>query len=363
MSHFVVLVALPESLARSEVHDAVAKALSPFHEFECTGEDDQYVQDVDKTAEALEEFANAKTTLYRSPEGELHDRFDEKGEWKPEFSRPGEYGRRVGVIPPGWTSVEVPTSERESAPMWISSYFGWAVLPFGAELGEEHKYGRVELDAEGNVSRCIDRTNPNKKWDWWKVGGRWSGFFLAKPGADAEKGEPGVLNSESDAGGFDIIRKCDIDREAKAAKIRSRAAVQFDKVMAVVGDVAAGFEPWPSVRERFKDADGIDAARAFYHEQPACKALAAAAKTDNALHWVDLEDFIGVSRDSFLDKCIRSNETPFAYLDRDGRWWERGNMGWWGAVYDERSDWHEIYASEFAKVGERDWLVAVDCHI
>ena len=43
MSHFVVLV----------VGNDIEKQLQPFHEFECTGIDDEYVQDVDITDEVL----------------------------------------------------------------------------------------------------------------------------------------------------------------------------------------------------------------------------------------------------------------------------------------------------------------------
>ena len=39
-------------------------------------------------------------------------------------------------------------------------------------------------------------TNPNSKWDWWTIGGRWSGLLMLKPEAygQGENGHGGVLN-------------------------------------------------------------------------------------------------------------------------------------------------------------------------
>ena len=47
-------------------HDA---QLAPFHEFECTGNNDQYVQDVNKTDEAWASYAAHTTKKVRDPDG------------------------------------------------------------------------------------------------------------------------------------------------------------------------------------------------------------------------------------------------------------------------------------------------------
>ena len=130
MSHFNMLVITPE-----EPNDEVlGKILQPWHEFECTGIDDEYVVDVDKTAEALEAYGKATETRLRGPDGTLHDRFNEKGEWKPEFSReePDPHfprlTRRVGYVPEGYEEVEVPANSVETAAEWISGYYAWSVV-------------------------------------------------------------------------------------------------------------------------------------------------------------------------------------------------------------------------------------------
>src|ERR1700743_1735193 len=99
MSHFVVAV------VTKNVAD-LKNALQPFHEYECDGVDDEYVQDIDRTEEALKAFSEAtEVRLRRTSDGTLHNRFDEKGEWKPEFSQPEvdsmfpSLNRRVEFIP------------------------------------------------------------------------------------------------------------------------------------------------------------------------------------------------------------------------------------------------------------------------
>lgn len=43
------------------------------------------------------------------------------------------------------------------------------------------KYGWIEVDKSGKVVRVIEKTNPNRKWDWWTIGGRWRGRLRLKP--------------------------------------------------------------------------------------------------------------------------------------------------------------------------------------
>lgn len=122
MSHFTVLV----------IGDNVERQLAPYHEFECTGTDDEFVVEVDDTAEVRSEF---------------EDR-DEAEQTFLEFAQ-------------DWT-------ERP-------------ILKPGDERSDEHKYGFIQVSDDGEVT-TIRRTNPNAEWDWWVVGGRWNGFLPTKSG-------------------------------------------------------------------------------------------------------------------------------------------------------------------------------------
>ena len=68
MSHFSVLV----------IGGNIKKQLQPYHEFECTGTDDQYVVDVDKTDEARETYERDTTKRLKAPDGSLHNPWDDR---------------------------------------------------------------------------------------------------------------------------------------------------------------------------------------------------------------------------------------------------------------------------------------------
>jgi len=68
------------------------------------------------------------------------------------------------------------------------------------------------IDEEGNLYYV---SNPNAKWDWYVVGGRWSGYFTKKAGAEGEIGEPGVMTPPvTDETLADVIKVKDIDWKA-----------------------------------------------------------------------------------------------------------------------------------------------------
>lgn len=363
MSHFTVLVI---GLAT-----AIEAQLQPFHEFECTGTDDQYVQDIDRTEEARAAFAKATVTRVRDQNGVLHDMFDENGNWKPEFSVEGKNGRREQSLPPGYTEEKVPAKDYENEAEWIVGYFGGAILPHGQTPGEEHKYGRVELDAEGNVVRVIDRTNPNKKWDWWQIGGRWSGFFTLKPGAEGVRGKEGAMGSHRNAGeGFaDQARKGDIDFERMRREASEKAGVEWDKIRAIVGDMDS-FITWEKMYDEVHPGN-IDAARAAYAAQPQNVALNAAVDAeleanpskDSDLVWVELAPF-KADRELFQKRAADAISRTFAVL-KDGQWYERGRMGWWGCVADERDAdrWNDEFVALIDGLPDDTVLTVVDCHI
>lgn len=359
MSHFSVLVITDSRPSEEEL----AAVLQPWHEFECTDIGDQYVVGVDRTEEALAEFAKATVVRIKGPDGTLHDRFDEDGNWKPEFSRPEPQRpggiHRVEFIPAGFERVELPASDVESAADWISGYYGWPIC--GRDPGEEFKYGRIEVDADGNVVKCIDRTNPNKKWDWWQLGGRWSGHLRVKEGALAFHGHPGLAGARSSdhrlAADQALVR--DVDFDTPRAEARSKAYALWDKVHAVVSRHPP-FEDWDTVRARYPGA--LDDARDFYWAQPAIAALKEAFKDSWGL---DQElEAARADREAYAQRCADSALNTFAAV-KDGQWYERGGMGWWGMVFDEKDKdaWTREFAALLDGLPGDACLSVVDCHI
>lgn len=287
MSHFTVLVVTNE-----EPNEAIlSSALQPFHEFECTGVDDQYVQDIDKTEEYRTKYESADKSEY------------------PTFAK------------------------------YVEEYYSHKLTKTPDTTGE-HKYGYALADESGEIVKVIDRTNPNKEWDWWAVGGRWSGEILTKSGDRVDVAQKSNVD-------FDGIRK------SKSAE----AAEEYDKITAILS--AAGMKNdwhnWEHVRTVMFPGD-IDAARAFYHDQPQIAAL--------SKEHVWEKDVYLTSREEFIASAEKNSFATFAVL-KDGKWSEKGDMGWWGCVRDEKEPdaWHKEFSGILDEIRDDQWLTVVDCHI
>ncbi len=368
MSHFSVLVIGPDPVAQ----------LQPYHEFECTGKNDQYVVNVDRLAEARETFSKDKSTRLRATDGTLHTFFDADGDWRPEFSQPesdplpGMTERRTYFVPAGYEKVQVPTSEVETFEEWIGDYYGFKdkCVAQGAEpdLDGANKYGWYRKNGANEVCEMIDRTNPNKKWDWYKLGGRWTGYFTLKPGAVGIQGEPGLMTQRAAYRKADQLRKCDIDIDAMIDTAVSKAKARYDRFAAIVGDdpmplswtatrakhgcSSDDYKTWPEV--------AIAAAKDEYN----CNPVLSRIKAEREFAWDCPIDEMGCGRDEYVVRARRSVLTPFAVV-HEGKWHERGSMGWFGAVSEKKDQaaWDAEFMKLFVALPDDTLLSLYDCHI
>lgn len=337
MSHFTVLVIGPD----------VERQLQPYHEYECTGTDDEFVKDIDITDEARAAYERSTETRLKARDGSLHSFFDAAGNWRPEFSKADpeaptwDRARRVRFVPEGYEQVEVPTREVEGFDEWVEGYYG-----FPPRMVD-------------GASRVIKRTNPNKKWDWWKIGGRWSGLLKLKPGRGGAKGEPGLMGSHFAKGDdrADQALKGDVDFDGMRDQAGEKAGALWDKANALTG--GATWEAWDSVRERMKP--DIDGARNFYNGQAAIKALKAGDQ--EAFGW-DLDDTLSGARDAFVQAARDRAITTFALVYR-GEWSEKGRMGLFACVDNEmeQSAWNRMFNDLVNGLPDDALLTVVDCHI
>lgn len=389
MSHFTVLV----------VGEDVEGQLAPYHEFECTGVDDQYVQTIDKMDEYWEEYCKASSAMVQTPEGEYLDRYDDQCYRDPtpeeeQSRRPfGLMGSGVGggiswssrnwgdgrghrpkvhQIPEGWTEVELPTSEVQSFAKFINDWYGHPTVPHGEEpdLEGEHKYGYVVVDELGSVTEAYDRTNPNAKWDWWVIGGRWTGYWLLKPKEDMTHndhtlGRPGAFGNEAGQHTADAARKCDIDFLAMRDQKGAEAGLNWAKVHEVIA--GRDFLTWSQMREKFglseSKAEGDWAGcREAYKAQPVVMDLHANRDTFGIL-W-DNEHVLLMDHEAYVDRARRKAIQTFAVV-MDGKWYQRAEMGWWGMTTDEmdEDEWEAQYAALLEDIPDHTMLTVVDCHI
>jgi hypothetical protein len=295
MSHFSVLV----------IGDDVEGQLAPYHEFECTGINDEYVEDVDITEELLSKIDQGESLL-----GALE-----------------YYGIEGGQV----------ASEDE------------------VDRNGTHMYGFAVVQ-DDKLVRAVNRTNPRKKWDWYQIGGRWTGYFKLKQGAHGVVGEPGLMTSPANPGYADQAQKCDIDFEAMREEYVAKRLEEYRKFHDVVAGRPAPI--WDEVRERH-GAENLNAARAEYNNHPVMKDLR------QADFWFadGIEPYL-VSEDEHLRKARARAISTFAVV-KDGHWYQKGKMGWWGMVSNEKDQdaWNEEFNRLLDDLPDNTLLTVVDCHI
>ncbi|HAK2208019.1 hypothetical protein MOV10_14355 [Salmonella enterica subsp. enterica serovar Abeokuta] len=281
MSHFSVLI----------IGNNPEEALAPFHEFECTGIDDQYIQEIDITEEI---------------------RGDIESECSVESAVSYHLGDNKSV-----------TSD--------------SLL----DLAETHKYGYA-IVRDGELIKAVKRTNPNKKWDWYQIGGRWSGFFLHRSGMCV-----------------DSIKKSDIDFTGMIADKAIVAKRNYEAFAAAI----TGHEyprSWPSIMETL-GKDNIDQARDIYHSQPALNAIKKAGL--NFLFKCPVEHF-GHDEQAFVTREASSFFSPYAII-HEGVWIAKGEMGWFGMSDDDvtQEEWNEKVFELIRDLPDDAILSVYDCHI
>ena len=251
---------------------------------------------------------------------------------------------------------------------YARDYFGYEV--------RDGQYGIVE--------------NPNSKWDWYQLGGRWAGFFKIKPksikkydgvkanfswGWSKEEKEK-VLQDQL----VDQATKGDIDFESKMEETRKLSAEVYDYVMNAVKGTAE-IIPWSQIidDEQDKNKDNyIERARERYHKQARVIAVTKLrskllkestsrqlSDVEKEAMWSDsrLEDF-NKTREQFIADEAEASIRTFAVV-KDGKWFERGKMGWFACVSDEKDEqtWNSIYSNLLRGLPDDTLLSLYDCHI
>lgn len=354
MSHFSVIV----------IGDDIEKQLQPYHEYECTGRLDQYVKFVDLTDEVVAEFESDTHTRIRLPNGQLKKTSDKM------FYRPAtpEELKKIGLpIGSGVAGgIIFNTEYRDGKPkVTVQDHSGLEevevpVRELYADVKEyAEKFHGYDIHAQtGRIGRM---TNPDARWDWWQVGGRWTGFFKGRDGVEGVVGEEGLMTEPARPGYFDSLLKGEIDFEAMRAEAAEKAHADYDKYERVTEGIKPPERTWAELRDSIKD---ISEARETYRSHPWVQALLKA----------HIEPFVDCSHDHF---CVRTGgrETfvrraenfvavPYAVV-QDGKWAERGKMGLFGIAKGEisKDEWAERVRDLLEGLPDDVQLTVVDCHI
>ena len=164
-------------------------------------------------------------------------------------------------------------------------------------------------DKEGNIYSTY---NPDSKWDWYQVGGRWSGHLKLKPSCEYECADEAYVH--------EVDFSDDLEEYLYALRF---------------WDVVVDGKPQKDGEEIFS----------FYGPK----------------YYLD---YYG-DRETYARRVsqwiVRAVVTP------DGVWHEKGEMGWFGCSSEspeEAGDWDDHFKERFIDTADPDWVITiVDCHI
>jgi len=238
---------------------------------------------------------------------------------------------------------------------------------FEAFMNEWVGYGTDSVNpASGRYERL---TNPNAKWDWWQIGGRWTGKYLLKaPDFELEgTGEPGLMTEpNTDPYRADMAESGNIDwQQMREDSIKQRTDTYrtFHKAYDEFDSASVASDKAVEMAKRFSDW-----AKRYPPVLESIKTAVEFMRVDAAFEAIN-RPFWGLDFYKALQKPIEEYTKPealtYAFIDSDGQWNQIGEMGWWGM--DDKSkgtvDYDSLWWKFVMSLPDEQRVYAVDCHI
>lgn len=352
MSHYSCVLVIPDALSLDPgtIPARVEKEMAPFMENCCAEPDKMYMKFYDEEDEMLKQYEEGSREMIVMPDGRL------LMPWDDEFKVPPKKG-------------EFPFS-RPEAPKHLPR----RNVPYKETYSDFDEFAREWYGKRGRddtYNRYGYWQNPNAKWDWFEVGGRWAGFFQLKPGQEGALGSQYNFSGtfeRSEGGKADIVFKLAIDFERMRDEAEAEAKKEYDAVRKAIRGTPEP-ELWEVIKSKHEPLDetALKCAREQYHAQPRVKAFSEFSRSEEGSKMIgffgNVEDY-SIPRKQYLQNARNHAAVPFALL-KDGKWFEQGKMGWWGMASDEKDPetWNSMVNKMYDELPKETLLVAIDCHI
>lgn len=205
------------------------------------------------------------------------------------------------------------------------------------ELYKLQIYEDESYDKNGNH---LTTYNPNSKWDWYEIGGRWNKILLVKEEVkDIEEGTPSWENLDS------INKKAPEGfKWVTGAKIKD---IEFEKAIEFNNTYNKSIRFWELYVEG---------------QEPQNE------EEKEMIKWEIYKKEYYIERYETKENYAKINSifTTWALLDEKG-WHEKGEMGWF-AMANDTKDSELLFIEKFTETIQKPenqdkYLVIVDCHI
>lgn len=374
MSHFVLTVCMNEP-EDGDLGKALADLLAPYDENIEVPEYKRY-EDEDSAGEHWL-YKSLKRTAEEVAAG---DRSSVKPYKPHEFGYSSAYDTKR-TEDEQWAAMELEAEQFKqfsNPPTWpeVIAYCNNRWYPEGET--EENRSSLLHYEDETDRAYTWSTYNPNSKWDWYSVGGRWSNYFATRTDLTEEQagrliqGEGSWLSGEQKLekqnwvdGGPKGLLDFQYMRSLKEAEVESRWDL-FHQVT----DGLRYAHPWAYCRDVLFPED-IDTAREFYREQPKLKAVRENSEFSTFFGPCVIEMYGNDSHDmrklEQLQRKAAQDAVPgYALLTLEGNWASAGEMGWFGmsSETDEENEAFKKFANNYLENLSDDVLViSVDLHI
>ena len=305
MSHFSILVV-----------GAVEHNMAPFHEFECTGRDDEFIKTIDITEDERKAYESKKA---------------EKAKEGKDF-------------------------KYKTFKKYLDGYcgFNFAESPEKVDITGKHKYSYFyPVEGTEDDFKVFRRTNPNSFYDYYGEG--YEGFIL----------KDGTTSNHA--------LKKDIDFATIWSKNENKAREIYRKVINALGYTPSVEHTWKSLVSKFAPKDGSQAqmtredAIEIYEAQKAVidfRKLRDEGKLD--VHeigfFTNVDEFCMTEDEYVQSQCAHC--ITFGYVV-NREYHSRGDMGWWAIVTNKKDSavWDQEYKEFIESLPEDAELTILDCHV
>ncbi len=299
MSHFCGIILLPRNTKRNRKHieGLLNEILDPYNENNDVPEYERACRCIGR--QAMEEVDQKLDRKYGNM-NEMRNEFWSKRKRNP---YPQE---KAGISKEKMKKLHEEYAKKEAEDDKAWKKFIKGRIEDGKRMFAKHplsKKANPECEC-GGTGKEKSTYNPDSKWDWWVIGGRWTGAFDPKydPADDP-----------------DNLEKCRICNGSGTRKMPVPADPNWKPKK---GECNGCGGKGKSLKFSFNDFDG---------------------------------DIMPINK---IDKEF----IPFCIVTPDGKWHEKGEMGWFATVSEEKTDWDE-QARKLLKKNDLCLGVVVDFHI